>query len=59
MKDKAAEQIRYIILGYMSSVLLNSEREDTDAARIMSFFVDNFYDSKYSGLVLSCYSCFF
>lgn len=47
------ETIRYGVLGYMSTVLLNDNLQQ--AAVVMECFEDNFYDSKKAGLILACY----
>ena len=49
------EQVRYIILGYMRSVLLGGNKMAPRAAEVMEIFRDNFYDSKQAGLALACW----
>lgn len=51
--NEDAEQIRYMILGYAKTVLLN--KDNPRAFRMMELFLDNFYDSKFSGVVAACY----
>ena len=51
---KDAEGIRYLILAYAKSVLLNSG--SARAFLIIDTFKDNFYDSKEAGVVHACYS---
>ena len=48
------EQIRRAILTYMEKVMLGDNYNDR-IADIMLCFMDNYYDSGRSGLVLSCY----
>jgi DNA polymerase-3 subunit gamma/tau len=47
------ESIRYAILGYMSSVLLNGN--NTQAPVVISCFAESFIYSKRAGLILACY----
>lgn len=47
------EQIRYMVLGYAKSVLL--KKDNARAFRMMELFLDNFYDSKFAGVVAACY----
>jgi len=49
------EQIRYLIIGYMRSVLLGGGKMASRAAEVIEVFQDNFYDSKAAGLALCCY----
>jgi len=49
------EQIRYMMLGYMRSVLLGGGVKAERAAEVIDRFQDNFYDSKAAGLVLACW----
>lgn len=51
--DEEPESMRYLILSYFSSVLLNSGSER--AGMILSLFENNFYDSKRAGFILACY----
>ncbi len=48
------ETVRRMVLGYMSSVLLN--RSDNRIALIIECFLDNFFDSGKAGLTLACYN---
>lgn len=48
-----AEGVRRLVLGYMSSVLLN--KEDDQCALILECFQEPFYNSGFPGLVFSCY----
>jgi len=56
LKDEKVEveKIRYMVLGYMQAVLLKGS-QNNKAASIMSNFIDPFYNSGFSGLVLACY----
>ena len=47
------ESIRYAVLGYMSSVLLNGDNKQ--APFVISSFSESFIYSKKAGLVLACY----
>ena len=49
------ETVRYIILGYMRTVLLGGGKMAPRAAEVMDRFQDNFYDSKQAGLALACW----
>jgi DNA polymerase-3 subunit gamma/tau len=51
--DEDPEQIRYMVLGYARSVLLS--KDDPRAFRMLDAFADNFYDSKFAGVVAACY----
>ena len=51
--EEEAETIRWMVLGYCKSVLLNGVNER--AARIIDEFRDHFYDSKEAGLVAACW----
>jgi len=54
--DQEAEGVRRAILGYLSSVLLNSKGDNGKRiALIMSEFANNYYDSGKAGLVTSVY----
>lgn len=51
------EQIRWVVLGYASNVLLGGAtgKPAAKAYLIIDSFRDNFFDSKRAGLVASCY----
>ena len=49
------EKVRYAVLGYMSSVLLNGE--DPMAAVVIEQFMESFMYTGKAGLVYSCYMC--
>jgi len=53
LENEDAEQIRYLILGYAKTVLLN--KDNPRAFRMIEAFRDNFYDSKFSGIISACY----
>jgi len=53
LENEDAEQIRYMILGYGRAVLLS--KDTPRAFRMIESFRDNFYDSKFSGVVAACY----
>lgn len=50
------EQVRWMVLGYARSVLLNGGKLSNRAFVILDLFKDNFYDSKTAGLVHACYA---
>lgn len=47
------EQIRHIILGYGRSVVLKND--NPRGFRLIEAFRDNFFDSKFAGVVAACY----
>lgn len=51
--DEEPEKIRYAVLGYMSTVLLNAD--NPRAAQIIQIFADSWMYIGKSGLVSSCY----
>lgn len=53
LKEQEPEGIRRIILGYMSSVLLN--KDDEQAGLILECFEEPLYNTGFPGLVLACY----
>jgi len=53
LENEDAENIRWMILGYGKSVLLKSD--NARAFRMIEAFRDNFYDSKWAGVVSACY----
>lgn len=53
LENEDPETIRWMILGYGKSVLLN--KENTRAYRMIQAFRDNFYDCKGAGIVASCW----
>ena len=56
--DEDAEQIRRVVLGYCSTVLLGGGAKAGRAFAIIDVFRNNFYDSGKAGLVASCYEVF-
>lgn len=54
LKGEDVESIRYLILSYASSVLLNGGLQDKSSLVIQAF-ERNFYDSKFAGLVNACF----
>lgn len=56
--DEDAEQIRRVILGYCTTVLLGGGAKSGRAFAIIDVFRNNFYDSGKAGLVASCYEVF-
>ena len=53
LKGQDPEGIRRLVLGYMTTVLLNSGRHDV--AYIIECFSDDFYSTGYPGLVMACF----
>lgn len=53
--EEDPEQIRWAVLGYASSVLLNNGKANR-ASVILDVFESNFYDSKKFGLIRACYA---
>jgi DNA polymerase-3 subunit gamma/tau len=53
--DEDPEQVRYLVLGYASSVLLGGGKLAPRAYLVVTAFGGNFYDSKKAGLVAACY----
>lgn len=53
--DEDAESLRYMVLGYANSILLKG-KDDPRAIHVIAEFMDNFYDSKKSGLIFACYN---
>lgn len=53
--EEEPESLRYMILGYATSVLLGGGKLAGRAFQIINTFESNFYDSKKAGLVRACY----
>ncbi len=53
--DEDAESLRYMILAYMTSILIKGGKLAPRAYVVIDTFRDNFYDSKKAGLVAACY----
>lgn len=49
------ETLRWLVLSYATTVLLNGKGNER-AALVIEEFSDNFFDTKRAGLVLSCYN---
>jgi len=54
--DEEPEQIRWMVLGYMSSTALSGKPISSRAVMIITEFMDNFYDSKKAGLIRACHA---
>ena len=54
LKEEDPEGVRRHVLGYAQAVLLNSD--NTRAGLVLEEFVDNFWNSGFSGLILACYT---
>lgn len=57
LEDQESESIRRAVLGYCSSILLNS-KDDAKAFLIMDCFKDPFWNNGRAGLVMACYEVF-
>ena len=55
LENEDVEQIRWMILGYAKSIMLKGGNLTPRAFVVLQSFRDNFYDSKYAGLVAACY----
>jgi len=55
MKTQDAERIRYAVLGYCQAILLKGV-EHNQAAAIIEYFSEPFYNTGFPGLVFACYS---
>jgi len=53
--DEEPEGIRWMILGYFTTVALSGSQAAGQAITIMEEFQDNYFDTKKAGLVMSCY----
>lgn len=54
--EEEPEQIRWLVLSYMSKVALGNGKSVSRAIAIMDQFRDNFYDCKKAGLILACHA---
>jgi len=54
LREEDAEQIRWMILGYATTMLLGS-RTPGRAYQIINAFRDHFFDCKFAGLAAACY----
>jgi DNA polymerase III gamma/tau subunit len=55
IENNDAESIRWLILGYAKSVLLNGGNLSARAYQVIRVFQDNWYDCKSAGLISGCY----
>lgn len=55
LKDEDPEGLRRMILGYMSSVILNPKGNPDRAFLIMDSFKEPFYDTPRAKLIMACY----
>ena len=53
--EQDPEGLRYMVLGYASSILLGGGNLSKRARLIIDVFRENLYDSKWPGLVANCY----
>jgi len=53
LKDQEPEDIRRVVMGYCSAVLLKADHNR--AAMVLEYFVEPFYNSGFPGLVFVCY----
>jgi len=49
------ETVRWIVLGYMRTIVLGGGKIADKAYRIMCCFERNFFDTKHNGLVMACW----
>jgi len=49
------ETVRWIVLGYMKTIVLGGGKIADKAYRIMCCFERNFFDTKHNGLVMACW----
>jgi len=54
-ENEEPEGVRYLVLAYAKSVLLGGGGLSRRAFIVIEHFRDNFYDSKFAGLVAACY----
>lgn len=54
-ENSEVEGLRYMILGYCSSILLNGGHMCERAAMVIDFFSSHMYDSKKAGFIAACY----
>lgn len=52
--NEQVENVRWLVLGYMSTVALGNSKQMSKACRVMEAFRDHFYDCKKAGLILAC-----
>jgi len=52
--DEQVESIRWLVLSYMSTVILNNGANASRAFVALDAFRDHFYDCKKAGLILAC-----
>lgn len=55
LKSESPEQLRYMILGYASSIMLKGGKLTPRAALILEAFADPYYNSGKAGLIRSCW----
>lgn len=53
VQNEDPETIRWMVMGYAKAILLNGD--NPRAFRMLENFRDNFYDSKFNGVVAACY----
>jgi DNA polymerase III gamma/tau subunit len=53
--DEKAESIRWLVMGYMSSVALKSPKQAGRAVYVIDAFSHPFYDTKKAGLISACF----
>lgn len=57
LQEQEPESIRWAVLGYARSVLLN--KKDEQAYLVIRCFENHFYDSKHAGLIRACFEAVF
>ncbi|MDR2170707.1 MAG: ATP-binding protein [Planctomycetaceae bacterium] len=55
LDNNEPESIRYAILGWLNTALLNAWSNCDKSAKCMHYFLDNTYDSKKAGIAWACY----
>ena len=53
--DDEPESIRRAVLGYLSAVVLKGSQETKHLIRVMDCFAENYFDTGWAGLILSCW----
>ena len=56
--DEDPESLRWMILGYASSIILKGGKLTNKAYLLIDAFRENYFDTKKAGLIASCYEVF-
>jgi DNA polymerase-3 subunit gamma/tau len=54
--EEDPESLRHMVLGYCSAIMLSGGPLTSKAFCVLTYFNDNFYDSKRAGLIAACYA---